>query len=229
LSSYRISLPPSLSLPPSQRGDERDHEQRSREHRQQLSESEQAAWELTLRKLTCERASIRAAMVFALDHAEAAKAMVATWADALTLPETPIPKKLARLYLVSDVLHNASTPTVRGAALFRSELTARLRDIFASCHALLAATESRLAAEAFKDKVLRVLRVWHAWSVLAPSRLDELELVFLRGAAAVDAMAATAASATAATTSAAAAAAAVSSNAPQGDADDDDIDGVPLV
>jgi hypothetical protein len=83
-----------------QRTDDRDRD-RDREHRQQLSETEQAAWETTLRKLTCERASIRAAMVFALDHAEAAKAMVATWVDALTLPETPIPKKLARLYLVS--------------------------------------------------------------------------------------------------------------------------------
>lgn len=41
--------------------------------------------------------------------------------EAMTLSSTPIPKKLARLYLVSDILHNASTPVTRGASLYRSE------------------------------------------------------------------------------------------------------------
>lgn len=144
-----------------------------------LTDDEADEWQFALRALTTERASIRAAMVFALDHAEAARTVCATLVDALTQTETPIPKKLARLYLASDILHNAAS---RGATVYRIELQTRLHDVFLSFHTLLAATESRLAAEAFKDKVLRVLRVWHAWSVIAPSRCDEFESAFLHGA-----------------------------------------------
>lgn len=52
-------------------------------------------------------------------------------ADALTLPETPVPSKVARLMLVSDVLHNSTAP-VRNASRYRSLLEAALPDVFES-------------------------------------------------------------------------------------------------
>ena len=54
-----------------------------------------------------------------------------TLADALTLAETPVPTKVARLMLVSDVLHNSTAP-VRNASRYRSLLEAHLPDIFES-------------------------------------------------------------------------------------------------
>ena len=60
--------------------------------------------------------------------------------DALTLPETPIPTKVARLFLASDVLHNSTAP-VRNASRYRSHLETSLPDIFESlqvCTSLLA-------------------------------------------------------------------------------------------
>ena len=51
--------------------------------------------------------------------------------DALTLPETPIPTKVARLFLASDVLHNSTAP-VRNASRYRSHLETSLPDIFES-------------------------------------------------------------------------------------------------
>ena len=60
-------------------------------------------------------------MAFALDHSEQGKQIVSILIDALTLDETPQAKKLARLYLVSDILHNSSTPMVRGASVYRTE------------------------------------------------------------------------------------------------------------
>ena len=51
--------------------------------------------------------------------------------DALSLPETPVPVKVARLLLVSDVLHNSTAP-VRNASRYRSLLEAALPDIFES-------------------------------------------------------------------------------------------------
>lgn len=57
-------------------------------------------------------------------------------ADALTLPETAVPAKVARLMLVSDVLHNSTAP-VRNASRYRSLLEAHLPDVFESLQVIL--------------------------------------------------------------------------------------------
>ena len=57
--------------------------------------------------------------------------VVEVLSDALSLPETPVPVKVARLLLVSDVLHNSTAP-VRNASRYRSLLEAALPDIFES-------------------------------------------------------------------------------------------------
>lgn len=51
--------------------------------------------------------------------------------DALTLSETPIAAKVARLLLVSDLLHN-TTARVRNASTYRGLLESSLPDIFES-------------------------------------------------------------------------------------------------
>jgi U2-associated protein SR140 len=130
-----------------------------------------------------ERGSVRSAMLFALEHADACKLISNALIESLTQSDTALSTKLARLYLLSDILHNAATPAVRGAGAFRSELQHRLKEVFVSFRAASLTIESRLASEAFKDKVLRVLRVWYAWSTFAPSKLDELESLFLNGSA----------------------------------------------
>jgi hypothetical protein len=58
-------------------------------------------------------------MGFAIDNSEAAGEIVQVLTEALTLDETPIPTKIARLFLVSDILHN-STAAVRNAHAYRS-------------------------------------------------------------------------------------------------------------
>ena len=57
--------------------------------------------------------------------------VVEVLADALSLPETPVPVKVARLLLASDILHNSTAP-VRNASRYRSLLEAALPDIFES-------------------------------------------------------------------------------------------------
>lgn len=56
---------------------------------------------------------------FALDHAESSIELVEVITEALTLKETPFNTKLARFYLVSDILHNC-TAAVPNASSFRS-------------------------------------------------------------------------------------------------------------
>lgn len=55
------------------------------------------------------------AMVFALENADSAGDVVEVLEEALTLPETAPATKLARLYLVNDILANATAP-VRNAS-----------------------------------------------------------------------------------------------------------------
>jgi U2-associated protein SR140 len=55
------------------------------------------------------------AMVFALENADAAADVVEVLEEALTLPETAPATKLARLFLVNDILHNSTAP-VRNAS-----------------------------------------------------------------------------------------------------------------
>lgn len=84
-----------------------------------LTEEQRDDFEDLLRGLTTHRQRIRDVMGFAIDNSEAAGEIVQVLTEALTLDETPIPTKIARLFLVSDILHN-STAAVRNAHAYRS-------------------------------------------------------------------------------------------------------------
>lgn len=72
--------------------------------------------------------------------------------ESLTLKETPIPSKVARLMLVSDVLHNSSAP-VKNASAYRTLFEARLPDIMESFNDLYRNITGRITAEALKVKI----------------------------------------------------------------------------
>jgi U2-associated protein SR140 len=103
-----------------------------RRGREQLSEDQRDDFEDLLRGLTMNRQRIRDAMGFAIDNAEAASEVVQVMTEALTLAETPIPTKVARLFLVSDILHNSTAP-VRNAHAYRSQYAPILFKIFIFC------------------------------------------------------------------------------------------------
>lgn len=69
--------------------------------------------------------------------------------ESLTLKETPIPTKVARLMLVSDVLHNSSAP-VKNASAYRTKFEATLADIMESFNDLYRSITGRITAEALK-------------------------------------------------------------------------------
>ena len=47
-------------------------------------------------------------MGFCIGKAAASVEITETITESLTLAETPVPKKIARLFLLSDILHNSS-------------------------------------------------------------------------------------------------------------------------
>lgn len=69
--------------------------------------------------------------------------------ESLTLKETPIPTKVARLMLVSDILHNSSAP-VKNASAYRTKFEATLPDIVESFNDLYRSISGRITAEALK-------------------------------------------------------------------------------
>lgn len=143
-----------------------------------MSDDEIDELQMMLRKLTAERHLIGDTMCWAIRRAEAAVEIVDLITQSLTLINTPIPTKIARLFLVSDLLHNSSAG-VKKASLYRSSFEKCLPNIFESFGDKLRSGDvGRITAEAMKDKVVRVLRVWEVWSIYPQAMLNKLEEAF---------------------------------------------------
>ncbi|CAG7872090.1 unnamed protein product [Brassica rapa] len=114
-----------------------------------LTDPQRDEFEDMLRALTLERSQIKEAIGFALDNADAAEEVVEVLTESLTLKETSIPTKVARLLLVSDILHNSSVP-VKNASAYRTKFEAALPDIMESFNDLYRSITGRITAEALK-------------------------------------------------------------------------------
>ncbi|KAF5461338.1 hypothetical protein F2P56_017446 [Juglans regia] len=144
-----------------------------------LTDAQRDEFEDMLRALTLERSQIKEAMGFALDNADAAGEIVEVLTESLTLKETPIPTKVARLMLVSDVLHNSSAP-VKNASAYRTRFETTLPDIMESFNDLFRSITGRITAEALKERVLKVLQVWSDWFLFSDAYVNGLRATFLR-------------------------------------------------
>ncbi|XP_010273722.1 PREDICTED: protein RRC1-like isoform X2 [Nelumbo nucifera] len=144
-----------------------------------LTDQQRDEFEDMLRALTLERSQIKEAMGFALDNADAAGEIVEVLTESLTLKETPIPTKVARLMLVSDILHNSSAP-VKNASAYRTKFEATLPDIMESFNDLYRSITGRITAEALKERVMKVLQVWADWFLFSDAYVNGLKATFLR-------------------------------------------------
>ncbi|XVE53516.1 hypothetical protein DITRI_Ditri03aG0009500 [Diplodiscus trichospermus] len=144
-----------------------------------LSDLQRDEFEDMLRALTLERIQIKEAMGFALDNADAAGEIVEVLTESLTLKETPIPTKVARLMLVSDILHNSSAP-VKNASAYRTKFEATLPDIMESFNDLYRSVTGRITAEALKERIMKVLQVWSDWFLFSDAYVSGLRATFLR-------------------------------------------------
>ncbi|KAL7150663.1 hypothetical protein ABFS83_05G129400 [Erythranthe nasuta] len=144
-----------------------------------LTDAQRDEFEDMLRALTLERSQIKEAMGFALDNADAAGEVVEVLTESLTLKETPIPTKVARLMLVSDILHNSSAP-VKNASAYRTKFEATIPDIMESFNDLYRSVTGRMTAEALKERVLKVLQVWADWFLFSDAYVNGLRATFIR-------------------------------------------------
>ncbi|XP_014235371.1 U2 snRNP-associated SURP motif-containing protein [Trichogramma pretiosum] len=143
-----------------------------------LSNSQRERLEDLLRTITPERIKVAEAMVFCIEHAEAAEEICDCIAESLSILQTPVNKKIARLYLISDILHNCGVK-VNNATIFRKAFECRLIEIFSAVHLAYKQFDSRLKAEGFKVRMMRIFRAWEDWAVYPREFLVKLQNTFL--------------------------------------------------
>ncbi|CAN0009333.1 unnamed protein product, partial [Laminaria digitata] len=99
--------------------------------------------------------------------------------ESLLVPETPIHVKIARLYLLSDVLHNSSAP-VKKASSYRTHLQKGLPEIFDGLNEAFRGVEGRMTAKQVEDRIMALLSAWDNWSIYPPLYITGLEASFMR-------------------------------------------------
>ncbi|KAK9974604.1 hypothetical protein ABG768_022684 [Culter alburnus] len=140
------------------------------EHRERL--------EALLRGLTPRRDEIGDAMLFCLERAEAAEEVVSCITESLSIAHTPLQKKIARLYLISDILYN-SCAKVANASYYRKFFETKLPQIFGDISEAYRNIQARLQAEQFKQRIMGCFRAWEDWAVYPDSFLIQLQNIFL--------------------------------------------------
>ncbi|GAA5948548.1 hypothetical protein JCM10213_003898 [Rhodosporidiobolus nylandii] len=141
-----------------------------------LGKLAQKRFESLLRGLTSTREKIARGMTFALEHADCAAYIADILVLSLTVDSTPVPRKLARLHLVSDILHNAAA-SVPNAWVYRSLFEAKLPAVFDHLGDVYLSFPGRLKAEQFKGMVEKVIDVWaNDWMLFEPSVIEDFKL-----------------------------------------------------
>uniref|UniRef100_A0A182JPG8 U2 snRNP-associated SURP motif-containing protein n=1 Tax=Anopheles christyi TaxID=43041 RepID=A0A182JPG8_9DIPT len=143
-----------------------------------LSVAQRDRLEDLIRHLTPERQKIGDAMIFCIEHADAAEEICECITESLSSNDTVVKKKVARIYLISDILHNSAVK-VQNASFFRKAMEKNLLDIFRNLNAYYMQLDSRLKAEGFKSRVMGVFRAWEEWTIYPRDFLVKLQHTFL--------------------------------------------------
>jgi U2-associated protein SR140 len=93
--------------------------------------------------------------------------------SSLLVEGTVVPRKLARLHLICDILHN-SAASVPSAWKFRQEFQARLGIVFDHLANIYHSFPGRITADLFKKQITTVVDIWEDWIVFPPDFTSEL-------------------------------------------------------
>lgn len=147
--------------------DSAEESERERGRKNQLGRLARKRFEAMLRALSGRRGELARCMAFALEHAEAASEVADVIVASLLVDGTPVPRKIARLHLICDILHNSAAPLPM-AWKFRQEFQARLGLVFDHLSTIYHSFPGRITAQTFKRQVCAVVDVWDDWIVFPP-------------------------------------------------------------
>ncbi|XP_049850269.1 uncharacterized protein LOC126322391 [Schistocerca gregaria] len=172
-----------------------------------LLDADRRTFENMLRPLTLSRKDIKQAMIFALTHCTSAPDIVQILTESLLLKHTRLNSKIARLFLLSDILYNAvkSTRAHTSSYLYSIALHATLPQIFHAFSEKLESITGRITRKKIIDYLLCVLDSWKTHKLYPEEYVDSLKLqLFKKNTEPTD------------------------SSTPQPPPSEDDIDGVPI-
>ncbi|QRW21578.1 RNA recognition motif protein [Rhizoctonia solani] len=153
--------------------DSGEESERERIRKGTLGKLARKRFHVLLRGLSGKRGELARCMAFSLEHAESAAEVAEIIISSLMVDSTPVPRKIARLHLICDILHN-SAASITNAWKFRQEFESRLGGVFDHLCAIHRSFPGRITAETFKKQVLSVVEVWEDWIVFTPEFTSEL-------------------------------------------------------
>ncbi|CDW54275.1 U2 snRNP associated SURP motif containing [Trichuris trichiura] len=143
-----------------------------------FSSSQRRELESALKVLNLERKQVGNGMMWCVEHCEAAEEIVDIIAASFSDPDLPLLRKIARLYLLSDILANC-TAKVLHVSLYRKYIGNRLEDIFRSLNVAYKSITARLRADQIKQRVMSCVKMWEESAVYTSDFLSKLENIFL--------------------------------------------------
>ncbi|THH21332.1 hypothetical protein EW146_g180 [Bondarzewia mesenterica] len=153
--------------------DSAEESERERTRKNKLGRLARKRFEAMLRSLSGTRGELARCMAFSLEHAEAANEVSDIIIASLVVDGTPVPRKIARLHLICDILHNSAAPLPM-AWKFRQEFQSRLGLVFDHFSTIYHSFPGRITAETFKKQITSVVDIWEDWIVFAPDFTAEL-------------------------------------------------------
>lgn len=146
-----------------------------------LNDWERDKFDVLFRKKLCaSQESICDAMSFAFEKSGAAREISELLKESLLEQDGGISAdtRVARLFLLSDILFNSQQPGVKNAFKYRDAIEKMSPEIFASLGRHGNGRAGRMTMAKLKKAVSSVLSAWVNWSVFDSSYIDELESKF---------------------------------------------------
>ena len=132
------------------------------------------------KKLCASRDAICEAMAFCFDKSAAAQHISRLLKEALmdNRKGVSVETKIARLYLMSDILYNSQQPGVKNAFRYRDAIEDMAQDVFQCLGTHGVGTVGRITMNKLRNAVKAVLEAWGKWSVYNVAFLQQLEDLF---------------------------------------------------
>ncbi|PPQ77187.1 hypothetical protein CVT25_011033 [Psilocybe cyanescens] len=153
--------------------DSAEESEREQTRKSALGTAARKRFEAMLRALSGKRGEIARCMTFCLEHAEAAHEVADIIVSSLLVDGTAVPRKVARLHLICDILHN-SAASVPSAWKYRQEFQSRLGIVFDHLANIYHSFPGRITADLFKKQITTVVDIWEDWIVFPPDFTMEL-------------------------------------------------------
>jgi len=171
---------------------------KARAKQKRLSQRSYTKFKDIILNLTISNNCIKDAMGFVYDHVESAGEIIniiktSLISDDIMIPNSyetfdetdctpmlmPASAKIARLYLISDILYNSGAP-IKNASVYRTLLQPLLPEIFEHFGSVLRTKYKigRLSGKQIEEKVSSIMNAWMEWSILPQTFMLGLEAAF---------------------------------------------------